>query len=92
MFKGTQLRSGRVTHIKKKNIENLYFLVTIVFSVSNLFCGALICPLLIWQLVLKLECICCTGKNVTNVFPRSTDIIQVLSELPTDKRHLGTTR
>jgi len=36
MFKGTQLRSGRVTHIKNKNIENLYFLVTIVFSVSKL--------------------------------------------------------
>jgi len=25
---------------------------------QNLFCGTLICPLWIWQLGLKLECIC----------------------------------
>jgi len=29
-------------------------------------------------------------ENVTNAFPRSTDIIQVLNELPTDKRHITT--
>jgi len=28
------------------------------------------------------------GKLVTNAFPRSTDKIQILSDLPTDKRHI----
>jgi len=27
-------------------------------------------------------------KSVTNPFPRSTGIIQILNELPTDKRHI----
>ena len=56
---------------------------------QNLCCGTLICPLSIWQLGLKLHCIF-LWKSVTNDFPRSTDIpiIQVLNELPTDKRHI----
>ena len=41
----------------------------------------------VWQLGLKLECICWTGKGSTNTFLRSTGIIQVLYELPTNKRH-----
>jgi len=28
------------------------------------------------------------NREKRNVFPRSTDIIQVLNELPTDKRHV----
>jgi len=52
---------------------------------QQLFCGTLICPLSIWQLGLKLEWICWNKKNA---FPRSTDIIQVLNELPTDKSHI----
>jgi len=27
-------------------------------------------------------------KSITDAFPRSTDIIQVLNELPSDKRHI----
>jgi len=48
----------------------------------KLFCGTLICHLSIWQLGLKLELERC------NAFSTSTDIIQVLNELPTEKRHI----
>ena len=54
----------------------------------HLFCGTLICPLSIWQLVLTLEWICWTGKIVTNAFPMSTDVIQVFKPLPTDRRRI----
>jgi len=64
--------------------KTLYFLVTNVFSTylyQNLLCSTIMCPLSIWQLCLKLEWICWTGKRVTIAIPRSTDIIQVLNEL-----------
>ena len=47
-----------------------------------------LCPLSIWQLSLKLECICWTGKSDTNAFQRSTDT-QLLNELPTDEGHFN---
>ena len=47
-----------------------------------------VCPLSIWQLGLKFECICWTRERVTNAFPKSTDIIQVLNGLTTDRRHI----
>jgi len=78
-LKETPLRSECVTHL------NRFFLVTKVFSVPKLFCGTLICPLSILKLGLKLECKCGT---VSNAFPRSTDLIHVLNELPTDIRHI----
>ena len=49
-------------------------------NILNLFCGTLICPLSIWQLEQRKSC---------NAFPWPTDVIQVLNELPTDKRHIG---
>ena len=54
MLKRTLLRSGRVTH------EILYVLVTKlnVFGVSILILWYLNMLLLIWQLGLKLRCIC----------------------------------
>ena len=85
-FIGTPLRSGPVTFFSKTCLSCYQR----IYSVSNLFCCTLICPLWIWQLGLILECIGWTGKRVaTYAFPRSTDIIQVLNELPTDKRHIG---
>jgi len=53
------------------------------FVYQNLFYGTLICPLSFWQLGLKLECICWTGKSVTKVFRDQQ--IHVLNELPTNK-------
>jgi len=67
--------------------ENLYFLVTNVFSYQNLFCGTNLSSI-------NLETRYKTGKylwnreNVTKVFPRSSYRIQVLNEFPTDKRHI----
>jgi len=65
MLKGTPLRYGRVTHLKRFFFENLYFLLPAYIVHENLFCGTIICPLSIWQLGLKLECYCLTGKSVT---------------------------
>ena len=67
--------------------KKLYLLVTNDLVHQNLFCGTLICPLLIWQLGLKLECICWTVKSDSYAFLRSTDILQVLNDVPTDKRY-----
>jgi len=55
---------------------------------QNLLCGTFICHRLFWQLGLKLGCIYWTGRSVTNDFPKSTDIIQVVIEWPTNKRHI----
>jgi len=75
VFKGTPMRSGHVTRFKR------------IFS-KTLFCGTLICPLSIWQLGFKLECICWTGKNDTNSFSRSSGIKQVLNECQLIKEKL----
>jgi len=64
-----------------------YIFVTNVYSVSKLVCGTFICPLSVWQLGLKLECICSTGKSIFYAF-RDQQIIHVLNELQTDKRHI----
>ena len=73
--------------------ENRFFLVTndLNVHVSKLvlwYLNTFVCPLLMWQLELILDCIWWTGKSVTNAFPRSTDIIQVENKLPTDERHI----
>ena len=85
-IKGTPLRSCRVTHIKFTKVYT--FLLPMHLEYQNLFCGTLICPLSIWQLVKKLECICWTGKSIINAYLRSTGIIQVLNEMPTNKRQV----
>jgi len=65
----TPLRFGRGTYLKRF-LVNLYVLVANVFSESNLFCGTLICLLSFGNSLLNVECICWTGKSVTNAFPR----------------------
>jgi len=87
-IKETPLRSGRITHSKRFFSKIYIFLLPTYFVYQNLFCGTLLCPRSIWQLGLKLVCICWIRKSVTYAFPRSTDIIQVLNELPTDKIHI----
>ena len=69
-------------------MKTYIFLLPTYLVYQNLFCGTLICPLSIWQFGFKLECICWTGKSVTCTVLRSTDKIQVLNELPTDKNHI----
>ena len=61
---GTTLRSGRVT-LKKNIFVNLIFLLPTCLVYQILLCRTLICPLSIWQLCLKLERLCRTGKSVT---------------------------
>jgi len=56
--KGTPLRSSRATHFISEISETYIFLLPMHLVYQNLFCGTLICPLWIWQLSLKLECIC----------------------------------
>jgi len=56
-IKGTSLRSGRVTHLKRKFSKTYIFLLPTFLVYENLFCSTLICALSIWQLRLKLECI-----------------------------------
>jgi len=85
MFMGTPLRSGHLTHLKRNFSKFYIFLLSMYLVYQNLFCGTLVCDMATW--LKKFECICSTGKSVTIFFPRSTDIIQVLNELPTDKRH-----
>jgi len=84
------MRSGRATHLKRIFSKTFIFLLPMYFFYLNLFCGTsiLIRYLSILQLSSKLDCICWTGKSVTNAFPRLTDIIQVFNELLTDKRHI----
>ena len=76
----------------------IYFLVTNVFSVSKLILWHpnkimssidLATRFKIGMNLLNSE-ISVFNKSVTNAFPRSTDIIQVVNELPTDKRHIRT--
>jgi len=50
------MRSGRVTHLKRK-FSNIFLLPTYLLY-QNLLCGTLTCHLSIWQISLKLECIC----------------------------------
>ena len=92
-LKGTPLRSGHVTHLKRFFSKIYIFLLPTYLVYQNWFSGTLICPLSIWQLGLKLECtymyICWTGKSVTNAFPRSTYIIQVLNYLLTYKININ---
>jgi len=65
---------------KKKKKKNLYFLVTNIFSVSKLS---------MWYFYMSSIDLVTRFKNWRlNAFPCSTDIIQVLIELPTDKRHI----
>jgi len=82
-IKGTPMWSGRETNLKWKFSKTYCILVTNVFSVSKRILCTFICLLSIWQLGLKLECICWAGKCVTNDFPRSTK-----NKLPTIKRHI----
>ena len=57
-FFKTPLRSGRVTHLKGIFLKTYVFLLLTYLVYQNLICGTLICLLLIWQLGLKLKCIC----------------------------------
>ena len=84
------MRSGRVTPLKKKYIfVNQYVLVTNVFSVSKLILMYLNTCLSSIDLTTPFK----IGRYMLNMemrsyaFLRSTDIIQVLNELPTDKKH-----
>ena len=86
MFKG--LHWGLVLSIKKIFFKAYIFFLPTYLVYQNLFCGTLKYPLLIWQLGFKLACICWTEKSVTCAVLRSTDIIQVLNELPIGKRHI----
>jgi len=79
-LKGTTLRFGRVTQLKRfffwKPIfscnQRIYCFKTHLWYLNMSFYR-------FWQLCLKLECICWTGKSVTNALMRSSDIIQVFT-------------
>jgi len=67
--------------------ENLYVLVTNVFSESKLILWYLNMSSIDLATRFKIGMYLLIRKSVTNAFLRSTDVIQVLNELPTDKRH-----
>jgi len=46
--KGTPMRSGGVTHLKRKYSKTYMFLLPMYLVYQNLFCGTLICPVSIW--------------------------------------------
>jgi len=56
--------SGCVTHDKTLFSKTYIFLLPTYLVYQNLFCDILICPLLTWQLGLKCDYICWTGKSV----------------------------
>jgi len=60
------LHWGLVVWLTKKYFfpKNYIFFLPTYLVYQNLCWGTLICPLLNWQLGLKLECICWTGKSV----------------------------
>jgi len=75
---GTPLRSGRVSCLNRKYLKTYietYFVVPqyVLYRFGNFVEK--------WMYLLN-------RKNRNNAFPRSTNIIQVLNELPTDKRHI----
>ena len=82
MNKYTPLKSGGVTHLKRKHFENL------IFSCYQCFC---VRKLIVWYLNISSIDLATRYKigmyllSVTEAFPRSTDIIQFVNELPTDK-------
>ena len=76
----------------KKFFENLYFLVSYVFSVSKLILWYLNMSTIDLATWFKIGMYLLDREKRLNVFPRSTNIIQVLNELPTDKRHIGITK
>jgi len=51
--KGTLLRSGSATQLKRKISKTYNFLLPTNLLYQNLFCGTLICPLLFWQIGLN---------------------------------------
>jgi len=72
----------------KKFFENLYFLVSYVFSVSKLILWYLNMSTIDLATWFKIGMYLLDREKRLNVFPRSTNIIQVLNELLTDKRHI----
>ena len=75
-----------MTPLKGKN-ENHYVLVTNVFSVSKLILLDLNMSSIDLTTRFKIGMYMLNREMRCNVFLRSTDIIPVLNELPTDKRH-----
>ena len=74
--------------LEKKFFENLYFLVSYVFSVSKLILWYLNMSTIDLATSFKIGMYLLGREKRLNAFPRSTNIIQVLNELPTDKRHI----
>ena len=87
MLTGAPLRSGCVT-CKKISFENLYFLVTNIFSVSKLFLWYLNMSSIDLATRFRIGMYLLNRENHCKAFPRSIDIIQVLNLLPTDQRHI----
>ena len=68
--------------------ENLEFLVTNVFTVSKLSMWYLNMTSIDLATWFKIGMYLLDGSKPCKAFPRSTDIIQVLNELPADRRHI----
>jgi len=87
MLTGAPLRSGGVT-CKKISFENLYFLVTNIFSVSKLILWYLNMSSIDLATRFRIGMYLLNREKHCKAFPRSIDIIQVFNLLPTDQRHI----
>ena len=67
--KGTPLRSGRVTHLKRFYFENLFFLAVGVGRAYQIYFVVPKYSFIDWQLILNLSYICSSRKALVTLFP-----------------------
>jgi len=67
--KGTPLRSGRVTYLKRFYFENLFFLAVGVGMAYQIYFVVPKYSFIDWQLILNLYYICLSRKALVTLFP-----------------------